>query len=223
MDQPARRLRDDRGAVVVEAAMVFPLLVVFLCATIDFGVGFKDRMTIQSALRNGSRGGAGAVSAPNADQLALSTFYVGAAGIKGLDVKKVIIYRANGSADGRPSITCVNTNPTGSGNGQDGTSACNVYNWDQARKATDDSPLTQFRGGTGTTSTCASPAWDRWWCAGGTNTATNERFADLSSTATVDSLGMYVSYLYTPYSGVFYNSGLLVEDYVVMRLEPKPG
>lgn len=45
----------QRGAVLVEAAIVFPVLMLFVFGIIEYGFVFKDSLTISSATRAGAR------------------------------------------------------------------------------------------------------------------------------------------------------------------------
>jgi len=225
--RPARRLQDDGGAVVIEAAIVLPLMMVFLAGIVDFGVGFRDKTLMQSAVRNGARVGASSVNDPSADQLALSTMYAGLVDLNAAVIWKAIIFEANGITNGQPSTTCKNLTPLSTGNGN-ASANCNVYDLSQIQKAAQ-TPPTQFLGSAVTltatappqpTTTCSS-GWNRYWCAGGANTTTNERQANLVTG--VDSFGLYLEVKYTPFTGVFGVSEMLIADSAVMRMEPAPG
>jgi len=63
--------RPDRGATLVEAAFVFPLLFVALFAIIEFGLAFKDYLSVSHAARDGARAGATYGNDPRADILIL--------------------------------------------------------------------------------------------------------------------------------------------------------
>jgi Flp pilus assembly protein TadG len=52
---PAARARGERGAVLVEAAFVLPVMLLFVAGIIDFGLAFKDLQTVFSATRVGAR------------------------------------------------------------------------------------------------------------------------------------------------------------------------
>lgn len=52
--QPQRRLR-DRGAVLIEAAIVMPLLLTLVMGIIEFGMVFSDMQTVGSSTRAGAR------------------------------------------------------------------------------------------------------------------------------------------------------------------------
>ena len=54
-----RRLRsDERGAALVEFALVVPLLMAMMCVIIDFGLGLHTLNNLTSAIREGARYGA---------------------------------------------------------------------------------------------------------------------------------------------------------------------
>ncbi len=52
-----RRLRvgDERGAVAVEFALIFPVLVLLLVGIIEFGAMFNAQLLVQGAAREGAR------------------------------------------------------------------------------------------------------------------------------------------------------------------------
>ncbi|MEA2971860.1 MAG: hypothetical protein QOG82_318 [Actinomycetota bacterium] len=49
------RRRDDRGAAVVEFALVLPVLVLFVFGIIEFGRAYNARIELTSAVREGAR------------------------------------------------------------------------------------------------------------------------------------------------------------------------
>ena len=88
--------RDDRGATLVEAAMVYALLFLALFAVVEFGLAFKDWLSVSHAAREGARAGATYGDAPEADILILRDVEqtLAPAGIgEGTDVQ---IYHATG-------------------------------------------------------------------------------------------------------------------------------
>ena len=50
-----RRRRDDRGAAVVEFALVLPILVLFVFGIVEFGRAYNARIELTSAVREGAR------------------------------------------------------------------------------------------------------------------------------------------------------------------------
>lgn len=69
-EAPDRR-REERGATLVEAALVYPLLFLLLFGIVEFGLAFKDYLTVSHAARDGARAGATYGNNPAADILIL--------------------------------------------------------------------------------------------------------------------------------------------------------
>jgi len=61
----------DRGATLVESAIVFGLLFLALFAVIEFGLAFKDWLSVSHGSREGARAGATFGQDPAADILIL--------------------------------------------------------------------------------------------------------------------------------------------------------
>ena len=58
----------DRGAVMVEAALVLPLLLLLVFGMIDFGVNLSDQISVREGVREGVR--QAVVDAPGAETIA---------------------------------------------------------------------------------------------------------------------------------------------------------
>jgi hypothetical protein len=63
--------RGERGATIVEAALVYPLLFLAIFAVVEFGFAFKDWLSVSHAAREGARAGATFGADPSADMLVL--------------------------------------------------------------------------------------------------------------------------------------------------------
>jgi len=61
-----RSLR-ERGATLVEASLVFPILILIVMGTLEIGLAFKDYLTVSYISREGARLGALAGDDPDAD------------------------------------------------------------------------------------------------------------------------------------------------------------
>jgi Flp pilus assembly protein TadG len=61
-----RSLR-ERGASLVEASLVFPILILIVMGTLEIGLAFKDYLTVSYLSREGARLGALAGDDPDAD------------------------------------------------------------------------------------------------------------------------------------------------------------
>ena len=50
-----RRASDDRGAVIVEFALIAPILILLVAGTIQFGIMYSQYQVLQGAAREGAR------------------------------------------------------------------------------------------------------------------------------------------------------------------------
>lgn len=107
----ARRLRavdGDRGAALVEFAFVGPLLILLVIGMAEFGLAFKDRLTISSVTQAGARVGATVGDQPEADYVLLEAVISGLEGITDPDdIVSVEIYKV--LPDGSQDVINTNT------------------------------------------------------------------------------------------------------------------
>jgi Flp pilus assembly protein TadG len=109
--------RDERGVALVEAAIVTPLLLMLVFGIIEFGLLFKDSLTIANAARAGARVGTSQGNDPMADYQILQAV-AGASGSLA-SVTKVIVFDATGP-NGAVPAACVSSSVGVAG-------VCNVY------------------------------------------------------------------------------------------------
>lgn len=191
-----RHVRSDRGAALVEAAIILPVLLVFLLGIIEFGLVYATGATATGSSRSGARlaaatfgpnrsdmqGTANAVAAQSAGDLQALTSAVPI----GMVVYKVDPTRT----DGGPSGGFPASNNTMSGGC---TSSCFRYTWNAATKSM---------------TPASSPGW-------------NMTDADVCFAASTSSVGVWVlirhSYLTQLIGKYTYVTGK-----TVMRLEPVP-
>ncbi|MDH3539764.1 MAG: pilus assembly protein [Acidimicrobiia bacterium] len=86
---------EDRGATLVEAAIVLPIFFLLVFGLLEFGFGFKDWLTINHAAREGARISVAAADDVRADQLALEAVVEGLNGNMLDDVVFVTIGHAD--------------------------------------------------------------------------------------------------------------------------------
>jgi hypothetical protein len=92
-----KKSRDrERGATLVEAAIAYGLLFLAIFAVVEFGLAFKDWLSVSHASRDGARAGATFGDNPNADILILREAEGTLAPIGLNDGDRVRVYRANG-------------------------------------------------------------------------------------------------------------------------------
>lgn len=89
---------EDRGAALVEAAIVLPIFFLLVFGLLEFGFGFKDWLSINHAAREGARVAVAAADDVRADQLALEAFVDGLTGDMLGSVQFVEIGNADGTA-----------------------------------------------------------------------------------------------------------------------------
>jgi hypothetical protein len=92
---------------MVEAAMIFPLMILLTVSILELGLAFKDFLTISFTARDAARVGSLAGNDPEADcdiiQSVVAGF--GAADIAGVDI---LIFKAN-EGTGNPEVGKINT------------------------------------------------------------------------------------------------------------------
>jgi hypothetical protein len=129
----ARRRRDasDRGAVLVEAALVMPLFLLMILALMEYGNLFKDSMSVNNATRDGGREVSASAGNYDADYAALMVARR-SLGPVSAQLQRVIIYRAKDQNDvDRTKAgnlkTCLDNSPALSGDWGGYAGYCNIY------------------------------------------------------------------------------------------------
>ena len=199
MNRPARGTRRDawgvrrgqRGAVLVEAAVIMPLLIMMAMGTIEFGLGWRDRTSVQTTVRAAARTGATLGSDLQADYNILQTLKSGL-GANYTKTVRVVIYEAAAANGAVPAACLTGTSQAG---------VCNVYVAADMAK-----PSTSFG--------CGAGAVDTAWCP-------DTRISNISNTAGLDYLGVYIAFNHSMITGSFGTGNITIKDNVVMRVEPK--
>lgn len=195
-----RRRAGDRGAALVEMILFTPILVMIAIGILEFGLAWRDSITVSGATRAGARVGSNAGNDRLADYNTLLAVQSAIASVPSARINRVVIYKANDVNGTVPSL-CTTTTAQGINSG---STQCNVYTGAQLASLSS----TNF-GTTGTS--CATGAWDASWCPLG-------RQSQMSAGA--DYLGVWVSISHPYVTKIFPGSGLTIKDTAVMRLEP---
>ncbi len=104
---------EERGSSMVEFAMVAVLLLMIVFGIVEFGLAFRDRLTIGNASQTAARVGSAVGNEPEADQVMLDALEQTLANLpsSGVGVVKYVdFYRANASGapvGGCPGGDCV--------------------------------------------------------------------------------------------------------------------
>jgi Flp pilus assembly protein TadG len=196
----ARRLADDRGAVMVEAALVTPLLVFLLFGTLEFGLLFRSHLTLNNATQAGARAASIAGNQLDADYRILQNIKKESGAIQASSIERIVIYHAASTTD-EPSAGCTSgIASTGTGT-PDWTGACNVYTYANFADA-------QTAFGCGTTQI------DRYWCP------TSRKTSVSGPQSPPDFLGVWIQVKHNWVTGLFGNS-ITLNQRVIVKLEPK--
>ncbi len=192
----ARRASGQRGAALVEMILFTPILVMIAIGILEFGLAWRDSITVSSTLRAGARVGSNAGNDRLADYNTLLAMQAAVASIPNAQITKVVIYKST-TVDGQVPANCKTSSTGVSG-------VCNVYTAAQIASMS----TTSF-GTSG--STCSSGSPDAMWCPLG-------RQSQQSSGA--DYLGVWIQVNHPYVTRMFPGSGITIDDSAVMRLEP---
>jgi hypothetical protein len=127
--------RGDQGSVLVEAAIVLPLLFSLIFGILEIGSALKSYSGAANAVRAGGRMASVAGSDASADQRILERMAREATGIADGEIEYVVIWHATSTGEEPPTGPCkpapsatVNEQSAGVGDGGNGAlGACNVY------------------------------------------------------------------------------------------------
>ena len=199
---PARspRLSRDEGAVLVEFALVLPLITLLLLGVFEYGTAWRETLNLASAVRAASRQAANAGTSRAADYLALQSFDSVMGASKNVVVQKVVVYKTT-SANGDP----INGGCFTAAAAQSGW-FCNIYTGTQV-DTIGASYLTHF----GPNDTSCTGAWDANWCP-----ITRQ---DLQSQPP-DYVGVWAKVTYTSVTKML-PSTVTFTDRAVARIEPR--
>lgn len=140
----------DQGAVLVEFALLAPVLIMLALGVLEYGNAWHQTTSIERAVQMGGRSASAGGNGRFADFEALRAVDAVTRGLPGIKVDSVVIYNATGT-DGTVPDNCRAASLS---------NLCNFYSGDQVRTTT---PV-GFTGGTSANPACSSSSWDRAWC-----------------------------------------------------------
>lgn len=193
--EPGRR---ERGAIMVEAVMVFPILIVMMMGSLEFGMAWRDSTTVATALRASARTAATQGNDGAADYYSLQALKAGLSGIPTAAIGRIVVY--NATTNSAPDPVCLSMTAPG---GQTGTRACNVYTGASLSLASTSFSSTA-------TGSCPASAVDRYFCPLTRNV--------VQATGT-DYIGVYIQVRHDFVSRLF-GANLTIKDKLIVRLEP---
>ncbi|MCB1015308.1 MAG: pilus assembly protein, partial [Acidimicrobiales bacterium] len=96
----ARRRAGDRGAALVEMILFTPILVTIAIGILEYGLAWRDSITVSSTTRAGARVGSNAGNDRLADYNTLLAVQAAVASIPNAQIQRVVIYRST-TTDGK--------------------------------------------------------------------------------------------------------------------------
>lgn len=229
--RPRRRSARERGAVVVEAAMVLPLALILVFGIIDFGLYFKSSLTFADATRAATREGS------RSPRSALLTDNVAATmGVQNqiarTDMQNLYVYRVNrspkpGIPRGLPADASSRDNIAA--NCGTGHTDCVVYTWNGTTfvKQGGSWPLADQYACAADGPTFVAPG-DPGYTGAGPGTQENAATGWNGTTGGLDQVGVYLTGTYnfvTPLGNLLaggFGTSRPLSALSVMKLEPVP-
>ncbi len=201
------RFRGDDGAVLVEFALVAPLLLVLVFGLIDYGRMLNDDNTLTRTVQSAARTGAGQGTDRFADYNIVQSIEASLATLDGSTIERVVVFKST-TADGVVPAACrdlaIVDNLNAKGVSTGGV-RCNIYS--KAQIEFRGNLLTRFP----STSGCVG-GWDAAWCP-----TTRSRGTDLTDP---DFLGVYVKLKTTALTGIVGLPTQTLSSTSVFRLDP---
>lgn len=197
-----RRAQGDRGAALVEVALITPVFALLLFGIIEFGLTFRDYLTVANASRDGARAASALGDDTYADYNTLQVIRQATKGFRPNEIRRVIIFDAGGVGGSvlnpsHPAHQCLNAT-------SGVTNVCNVYT-----AAAFSLPKSSFG--------CKTSSLDRYWCPSPLN---GQDGREVRASIGPDYVGVYVQTRHDFITGMF-GPGLDLEDELVMRIEPQ--
>ena len=137
-----RRHLPERGAALVEAAVISPIVILLIIGVIEFGLLFKDYLTVANTTRAGARVATQEASNPTADYQVLQAIKGASSAMNPNKIERIVVFRAT-SPSGTVPATCKS--------GTAVTGSCNVYVTTDMNR-----PSSDFG--------CTGSSPDRFWC-----------------------------------------------------------
>lgn len=208
------RPRGQQGAILVEIAIVVPLLFVILIATFELGMAWRTSVTSSTSARAGARVASYQGTGYQADYASLVAVASAMQSAQRATIVKVIIFKATPGSPTVPAACLAltpkttDTAPTGLNTA---SAKCNVYSGTQVRNVANGTiPTTRFGAGTNTAANCTSAKLDYNWCP---------YLRENVQAVGVDYVGVYLESTNSTFSKMF-GASFTIKDTEIMAIEP---
>lgn len=187
-----RRLTGDSGVALLEAALLTPVFMVLVIGMLEYGLVYRDYLSLNSATSSGARSLAIFGNDSMADYNLLQALKKDLSAIPESSITKIAVFKADSGTDTTTWASCKY--------GSSITNRCNVYipaDWNRNK--------TLYFG-------CTPPgAIDKYWCPTSRKTAVADP---------PDYGGVYIRVVH-PYISKLFGSSVTMESFVITRLEPQ--
>lgn len=116
------RRRGEKGVALVEFAIIGPLFFVLVFGMLEFGLVFRDYLTVANTTRSGARTASAAGKISSADYLILQAVRSASGALPASTIQKIVVFRSN--ANGDMNATCQTSSVTNTSL----VLGCNTYN-----------------------------------------------------------------------------------------------
>ena len=202
-DNRTRSRIRERGAILVEAAIIAPIAIALVFGAMELGYAYYGKLTVEHMSIAGARAASGSANDYLSDYSMLQAIKDAKGGIGAGSITKIVIYRATGPSDRVPTAcktAAVANSPT--------TRGCNVYTGADLSLAS-----TNFG--------CVGPPGpstkkDNFWCPTGRKSA----LLATNGNGPPDYVGVYVVGIHKNLVGLFGKTFTFSND-TVIRIEPR--
>lgn len=215
------RARSERGATLIEAAVVTPIFVMFLLAIAEGGLYMRNNLGVANTVRAGARAASAAGSDDTADLYTIFNVARESQAIPREAIEYVVVYKASGFGAG-PTEQEEDGVPAGCLNGYSVANLCNVYRpadfvlaeaemRERSRAAAANEQPNPAR----VYFTCKPTSPDRYWCP-------TDRVDSYSGNGGQgpDYVGVYMKIDHDWLTGLFGDS-FPISDQSVIKIEPR--
>jgi len=193
-----RRGRGDRGVALIEAAIMTPVIFLFLFSIFEFGFAFRDYLAVANSTRDGAREASVAGNVTDSDYRTIRAVERASAALPTDAIDRIVVFRATGPTSTIPSA-CKSSTAAATLD----ANSCNVYT-----PADFLLPKSEF-GCDPTPNPLPDP--DRHWCP-------TDRIVSVGTG--LDYVGIWMRVQHNYITGMF-GSGVTFEDTTILKVEPQ--
>lgn len=227
----ARTRGGERGAVIVEAALILPVFFLLVFGILEIGGVLKSYSSVANGVRAGGRMASVAGNDAMADQMILERLEREVAGVGNGEIEYVVVWHATGTGT-QPPAECLRTVPAGPNTTSQGRTvtaspgSCNIYflptapggAFDMAAGRAAQPPDYYFGCSSATPAGERSHKLDCFWPGKDRKVTNSPRGA--TPVQRPDFVGVYVRAEHTYYTGVL-GTSLTITDAGINLIEPQ--